>query len=121
MPSTDIILALDTHLVILITYHRDYHLPDSDTVTVINEARSHIPTGEAVRYPIPGLLQYTSGNVCLTLSPQYNPAMYWPEWEATLRGLLWFREQYVALAMAFSVMDSLHGLAVIGTGMLGFA
>lgn len=119
MPSTDMIVALNTHLAILITYSRDHLLPDSDTVTVINEARSHIPAGEAVRDPIPGRLIYTSGNVILTLSPQHMPGIYWGEWEATLRGLLWFREQYVALAMAFTIMDSVEGMVIIGNGMLG--
>ena len=118
MPSTDIILALDTHLAILITYNRDCLLPNSETVAVINEARSHIPTGVAFGNLIPYPLIYTSRNVYLTLSPQ-NQGMYWVEWEASLRALLWFREQYVALAMTFSVMDSLHGMAILGTGILG--
>ena len=118
MPYSDMIIPLDTHLAILINYSPYQLLPDSDTVTVINEARSRIPTGAAVRDPIPDRLVYTSGNVFLTLSPQINVGMYWGEWEATLRGLLWFREQYVALAMAFTVMDTLEGMAIMGTGML---
>ena len=118
MPSTDIIIALNAHLAICITYRRDLPLPDSDTVTVISVARSHIPTGVAVTNPIPHPLIYTSGNVYLTLSPNI-PGMYWIEWDATLRALLWFREQYVALAMDFAVVHRLQGMVTVGIGTLG--
>ena len=118
MPSTDIIIALNTHLAILINYDPNRLLPDSDTVTVISEALSRIPAGAAGIDAIPDRLMYRAGNVFLSLSPQ-TPRMLWTEWYATLRGLLWFREQYIALAMTFETMDSLHGMAIIGSGMLG--
>ena len=118
MPSTDFIIALNTHLVIRINYNQDHLLPDSDTVTVISEAMSHIPAGAAGIDAVPGRLLYRAGHVFLSLYPQ-TPRMLWIEWEATLRGLLWFREQYIALAMTFVTMDSLHGMAIIGSGMLG--
>lgn len=118
MPSTDIIVALNTHLVILINYNRNHLLSDSDTVTVIHEALNCIPAGAAGIDPVPRPLTYNSGNVFLTLSPQ-APGMLWIEWDSTLRGLLWFCERYVALAMTFATIDSLHGRAIIGSGMLG--
>ena len=93
-------------------------LPDSDTVTVLSEALSCVPVGPPAFDAVPSRLMYRAGHVFLSLYPQI-PRMLWIEWDATLRGLLWFREQYVALAMTFVTMDSFHGMEIIGSGMLG--
>ena len=118
MPSSsDIILVYKANLAVHITYDRQTIISDVDTVDCLDQARNSIPPGAKATYPIPGPQIYRSGDVVLSIQPNSSPVMLWNEWNTTVRALQWFREEYVALTMVFSVTNW-FGEGVLGTGAL---
>ena len=116
MPAHDIIIHFTTGLAVELTYETYQILSKFDTLACLSYAQNNIPTGAEATSPVPGPLFYKSGDVHLTFIPNSSPMILWNEWNATLRALKWFVEEYEALAMVFSVLTITEPLKVIGTG-----
>ncbi len=118
MPSHDIIIHLTSALAVLITYDIAVILPKADTIACLQQAQNDIPPSAEAMYPIPGPQLYICGDVVLSLLPDSSPVMLWNEWNATVRALEWFTEEYEALAMTFFVTHLFDGSKVIGEGAI---
>ena len=118
MPTHDIIIHFTTALAIMITYNIERILSKSDTLACLKRAQIDIPSGADAASPVPGPQVYSSGNVILSLLPSSSPEMLWSEWNATVRALEWFTQEYEAVAMVFSVMDWFDVSKILGRGAI---